>query len=187
VTESFSAGLHVVETVALCVVALVLDAVDGFVARITGTASPLGARFDMEVDAFLILVLSVAVARGFGTWVLLIGAARYLLWIAERVLGWMRTPVPRRDWRKTVAAVQGITLTVAIAAVFPPPAITAALVVAALLLAESFGRDVWWQWHAHHGLVLVVLGDHQPATVVTGESASHDVPVPVIAHARPAC
>jgi hypothetical protein len=31
-------------------------------------------------------------------------------------------------------------------------------------------------------LVLVVLGDHQPATVVTGQGASHDVPISVIAH-----
>ncbi len=31
-------------------------------------------------------------------------------------------------------------------------------------------------------LVLVVLGDHQPATIVSGEGASHDVPVTVIAH-----
>ena len=31
-------------------------------------------------------------------------------------------------------------------------------------------------------LVLVVLGDHQPATLVTGEGASHDVPISVIAH-----
>ena len=30
-------------------------------------------------------------------------------------------------------------------------------------------------------LVLVVLGDHQPATV-TGYGASHDVPISVIAH-----
>ncbi|HEY7989350.1 MAG TPA: sulfatase-like hydrolase/transferase [Lapillicoccus sp.] len=30
-------------------------------------------------------------------------------------------------------------------------------------------------------LVLVVLGDHQPATVVSGEGASHDVPVSVVA------
>jgi hypothetical protein len=30
-------------------------------------------------------------------------------------------------------------------------------------------------------LVLVVLGDHQPATVVTGEDASYDVPISVIA------
>jgi hypothetical protein len=30
-------------------------------------------------------------------------------------------------------------------------------------------------------LVLVVLGDHQPASIVSGEGASHDVPVSIIA------
>ena len=37
----------------------------------------------------------------------------------------------------------------------------------------------------HHGTddtVLVVLGDHQPATIVSGEDADHDVPVSVVAH-----
>ena len=29
--------------------------------------------------------------------------------------------------------------------------------------------------------VLVVLGDHQPATLVTGQGAGHDVPISVIA------
>ena len=65
--------------VLLASVALALDAVDGRVARRTGTVSALGGRFDMEVDAFLILVLSVQVARDHGLWVLVIGAARYLL------------------------------------------------------------------------------------------------------------
>ena len=36
--------------------------------------------------------------------------------------------------------------------------------------------------YGHDDLVLVVLGDHQPATVVTGQGASHDVPISVIAH-----
>ena len=31
-------------------------------------------------------------------------------------------------------------------------------------------------------LVLVVLGDHQPATIVTGHGASHDVPISIISH-----
>jgi hypothetical protein len=31
-------------------------------------------------------------------------------------------------------------------------------------------------------LVMVVLGDHQPATLVTGQGATHDVPVSVVAH-----
>jgi hypothetical protein len=38
------------------------------------------------------------------------------------------------------------------------------------------------QRYGDEDLVLVVLGDHQPATVITGEDASHDVPVSVIAH-----
>jgi hypothetical protein len=36
--------------------------------------------------------------------------------------------------------------------------------------------------YGHDDLVLVVLGDHQPATIVTGQGASHDVPISVIAH-----
>jgi hypothetical protein len=38
------------------------------------------------------------------------------------------------------------------------------------------------QRYGDDNLVLVVLGDHQPATVVTGQGASHDVPISVIAH-----
>lgn len=33
-----------------------------------------------------------------------------------------------------------------------------------------------------NNLVLVVLGDHQPATIVSGEDPGHDVPVTIIAH-----
>jgi hypothetical protein len=38
------------------------------------------------------------------------------------------------------------------------------------------------QRYGRKNLVLIVLGDHQPATIVTGQDASHDVPVSVIAH-----
>ncbi len=31
-------------------------------------------------------------------------------------------------------------------------------------------------------LVLILLGDHQPATIVSGEGASHDVPITIVAH-----
>jgi phosphatidylglycerophosphate synthase len=132
--------------VGLAVVALVLDGVDGWVARRTGTVSALGARFDMEVDAFLILVLSVYVAQSVGPWVLAIGVARYAVWAAGWVLPWMRAPVPPRYWRKPVAAIQGVVLTVAAADQLPGVAINVAIVVAMALLAESFGRDVVWQW-----------------------------------------
>jgi phosphatidylglycerophosphate synthase len=124
--------------------ALALDWVDGQVARRTGTVTAFGARFDMEVDAFLILVLSVYVARSFGAWVLLIGLARYLLLAAEQAWPWLRRPVPPRYWRKAVAAIQGIVLTVAASGLLPHELVATALVGALLLLAESFGRDVLW-------------------------------------------
>lgn len=142
--DAFVRPAAVPALVTLSVVALALDAVDGWVARRTGTASPLGARFDGEVDAFLILILSVYVARSIGAWVLAIGAARYLFLVAGWLLPWMRAQLPPRYWRKTVAAIQGITLTVAVADVLPRRATEAALVVALGLLTESFGRDVWW-------------------------------------------
>jgi phosphatidylglycerophosphate synthase len=147
VADSFVHGAAVVALVALAVVALVSDAVDGWVARRTGTVSKFGARFDGEVDAFLILVLSVYVADAVHGWVLAIGLARYAFAAAGWVLPWMRAELPPRYWRKVVTAAQGIALTMAAAAVVPPWLTTAALVFALALLAESFGRDVLWLWH----------------------------------------
>jgi phosphatidylglycerophosphate synthase len=132
--------------VAVTTVALVLDAVDGQVARRTGTTTELGARFDMEVDAFLILVLSVYVAGSMGVWVLAIGGMRYAYVVASWALRWLTRPVPPRYWRKVVAATQGIVLTVAAAEVFPTPLVVVAVLAALALLVESFGRDVVWQW-----------------------------------------
>ncbi len=132
--------------VGLTVVALVLDGVDGRVARSSGTVSELGARFDLEVDAFLILVLSIYVAPSVGWWVLLIGAARYTFVAARWLLPWMSGAVPARYWCKVVAVVQGVVLTVAAADVLPHPVAVVALVAALALLAESFGREVWWLW-----------------------------------------
>jgi hypothetical protein len=98
----------------------------------------------MEVDAFLILVLSSYVALSHGPWVLGIGAARYVLGVAGWALPWLRRPVPPRYWRKVVAAVQGVTLTAVAAGVVSGRAADAVLLIAMALLAESFGRDVWW-------------------------------------------
>jgi len=146
VADALVGPAHVAAMVGLAVVALVLDGVDGWVARRTGTVSALGARFDMEVDAFLILVLSLYAAGIVGPWVLAIGAARYAAWAAGRMVRWLRRPVPPRYWRKPVAAIQGIVLTAAVAEMLPGVAIDAAIAVAMVLLAESFGRQVLWLW-----------------------------------------
>jgi phosphatidylglycerophosphate synthase len=146
VADAFDRSVSVPTLVTLAGVALVLDAVDGWVARRTDTVSGLGALFDMEVDAFLILVLSVYAARTVGGWVFAIGAARYAFGVAGRLLPWMHAALPSRYWRKVVAATQGIVLAVVATGVLPTAAATLALAAALALLAESFGRDVWWLW-----------------------------------------
>ena len=147
VADSFLHEAAVSTIVVGAVVALVSDLFDGWLARRTRTESAFGARFDGEVDAFLILVLSVYVAEAFQAWVLALGLARYAFAAAGWVLPWMRAQLPPRYWRKVVAATVGIVLTVAAAEVAPPWLTSAALVVALGLLAESFGRDVLWLWH----------------------------------------
>src|SRR4051794_36786223 len=59
VADSFDRAVPGALLVSVAAIALTLDAVDGWVARRTRTAAMFGAHFDGEVDAFLILVLSV--------------------------------------------------------------------------------------------------------------------------------
>ena len=147
VAEALATGADVVRAlVPITAVALALDFVDGRVARHTGTASRFGARLDGEADAFLILVLSVHVAGSAGAWVLAMGLVRYAYAVATWVVPWMQQELPPRYWRKVVAAYVGIALLLAASGLAPEAATYAVLVVAALLLAESFGWDVVWLW-----------------------------------------
>jgi phosphatidylglycerophosphate synthase len=151
VADSFSRPMSITALVTLSTIALVLDSVDGLVARRTGTATPLGARLDGEVDAFLILLLSITVSQHYGGWVLAIGAARYLLLLAGWLIPWLAAPLPPRYWRKVVAAVEGIVLTVAASGLPSHLVGIIAVGVALLLLAESFGRDVIWLYRTGAG------------------------------------
>ncbi|OXY90237.1 CDP-alcohol phosphatidyltransferase family protein [Streptomyces diastatochromogenes] len=146
VADSFESAPPVTLLVALTAVALLLDGVDGKVARRTGTSSALGARFDMEVDAFLILVLSVYVSMQLGPWVLLIGGMRYAFVAAARVAPWLNAPLPPSFARKTVAALQGICLLLAGADLLPHMANLGIALLSLGSLVWSFGRDVLWLW-----------------------------------------
>jgi phosphatidylglycerophosphate synthase len=148
----FTAGVAVVAVTtgppraaaALAALALPLDAVDGWVARRTGTASAAGARFDMEVDAALILALSVLLVRPLGAWVLAAGLLRYAFGVACLVWPWLAAPLPPRRSRKVVAAAQGVVLAVAVADVLPRPVVVPVVAAALGALVWSFARDIAW-------------------------------------------
>jgi phosphatidylglycerophosphate synthase len=144
VATSLTSPVSVPLLTVLAAVALSLDAVDGWLARRTNSVSDLGARFDMEVDAFLLLVLSVYVAPHLGWWVLVIGMLRYAFVAAGWLLPWMNATLPFRYWRKVVTAVAGIALVVAASGILPTWGSTAVTLIGLALLLESFGRDVLW-------------------------------------------
>jgi len=121
-----------------------LDGVDGWFARRSNMASGFGARFDMETDALLILILSILVWQHgkAGAWVLLCGLMRYAFVGAGRLLPWLARPL-RGTWRgKAVAVGQLLGLGVALAPAVQRPA--SAMVAAAALaaLTWSFALDI---------------------------------------------
>ncbi|MDF2979658.1 MAG: hypothetical protein K0S40_4386 [Actinomycetospora sp.] len=149
VTALVADPVSVTALVACASVALVLDGVDGAVARRRDVASAFGARFDMELDAVLVLVLSVHVAGLLGSnWVLLIGLARYLFVAAGAVLPWLRGELAPLFSGKVVAAIQGVVLVVVSAQLLPDLVARVLLALALAALAWSFGRDVVRLWRA---------------------------------------
>ncbi len=123
-----------------------MDGVDGWLARRSGMASAFGARFDMEIDALLILALSI-LAWQFdkaGAWVILAGLMRYLFvaagWLEHR----LEAPLYPSRRRQTVCVVQilGLGLVMLPAVTRPASAWLAAGLV--LLLGYSFAVDTIW-------------------------------------------
>lgn len=125
----------------LAIPTTVLDAVDGPVARRTGTVTARGARFDMEVDAAVLLILSIALAP-MVPWALGIGLMRYAFWVGGRLRPQWGAPLPFRQSRRVIAALQAVALVAALAPFVPVPVARIIVAVALVLLVFSFGRDI---------------------------------------------
>lgn len=132
--------------VVLSGVVLVLDGIDGWLARRDNLVSSFGARFDVEVDsAFaLILALHVLLDGKAGAIVLLLGLVRYAFVLAGIALPWLNAPLPPRFGRKLVCVVQ-LTVLIALQLPFVTSPVSDLLVLATIaLVLWSFGRDILW-------------------------------------------
>lgn len=127
------------------VVAL-LDGVDGWLARRSAQKSAFGARFDMETDAALILILSVLVWHHdkAGGWVLACGLMRYGFVVAGWILPWMAGPLRSTLRGKSVAIGQLVGLGAALLPVVPVPVSTLVAAVTLAVLVWSFAVDIAW-------------------------------------------
>lgn len=131
-------------------VAAVCDGLDGYLARRTGLHSAFGARFDMETDALLIMVLSV-LAWTFekaGAWVLASGLMRYAFVAAALAWPWLGGTLPPSRRRQTVCVVQVVSLVVVLLPFIGPWLSMPIAAASVALLAWSFAVDVAWLWRA---------------------------------------
>lgn len=139
--------------IGIATTALLLDGVDGHIARKSATSSRFGARFDMEVDALLICVLAL-LAWHFeraGVWVLAAGLLRYIFVAAAVVVPWMRAELPESLRRKAVCILQSTLLLVCMGPIIKAdfaPWIAASGVA---LLVWSFAVDIAWLFAHQRG------------------------------------
>lgn len=136
------------DVLAVAALALCLDGVDGWLARSRGLVSAFGARFDMETDAALALVLAAHVWLGgmTGPEVLLLGLMRYGFVAAFWPFPWLAAPLPERFGRKVVCVIQIAALILLQVPGLLPAVAQAVAWAAVVALVWSFGRDALWLW-----------------------------------------
>ena len=126
--------------------ATALDGLAGRMARQSGMSSAFGARFDLEIDALLIMTLAIVAWRHdkAGPWVLLSGLLRYLFVAAGWLWPWIERPLPPSRRRQAVCVVQVVGLIVAILPTVARPASAAVAAASLGALGCSFLVDVVW-------------------------------------------
>ena len=132
--------------VGLGLIVTLLDGVDGWLARKSRMVSAFGARFDLEVDALLVLALSVLTWQlgKAGPWIIASGLMRYLFVVAGWPLSWIRRPLPASRRRQTVCVVQIASFLVALLPVVPSSVATILAALSLAALCYSFLVDVLW-------------------------------------------
>lgn len=129
--------------IALSLLILVLDGLDGWLARRRTLSSEFGSFFDKETDAlFLLLLCGLATFRGpLPVWILGAGLLRYVF-----VLVLFVTPSPdTTESRSTFArAVYGMMVGAVLTSFLPYPSLYRPLVAgASAALVLSFGHSLW--------------------------------------------
>jgi phosphatidylglycerophosphate synthase len=96
----------------IATLALVLDGVDGWLARREGRVSDFGARLDIEVDSAFAMILAINswVIGNSGPLIILFALPRYIFIAFAQVFPWLGKPLPSRIGGKVVGVIQIITL-----------------------------------------------------------------------------
>lgn len=129
--------------VMIVVLVMILDGVDGYLARRLGQSTVVGEIFDMEVDTFLAIGLSlrICIDHPVSWWVMTAAILRYCFVILYRYLGWQEKVRPAMPEAKVIAVVYFCTLLTPF--VFGWDRVQWIVAAGCLLVAMSFLREFW--------------------------------------------
>lgn len=127
----------------LAILILILDGLDGYLARRQNTSSVFGEYLDMETDAFYVLCLSIVLYEMayLDGWILSIGLLRYAYFLLLRKV---KSP-QQGEARAFRARLIAVVLMASMAACFILPVIIhlPAMIIATGLVIYSFGESFW--------------------------------------------
>ncbi len=129
---------------------LLLDGVDGWLARKLEIASDFGARFDMETDALALLAITGLVWQSgkAGPWVLLAGLMRYAFVTATIAVPSLAGPLPPSLRRKAAFVIVAMALIACLAPIVNPPLSVGLALAGLLTLTASFTIDIAYSTRA---------------------------------------
>ena len=130
----------------LAISALILDGLDGFVARKYNHVTKFGEIIDQESDNFLMLVLSISLYlnREVGIYIFLIPSYRYLFIFSMKRYDWLKIELPISQFRKFACAVTILLMIIAQDIYFSPENTTFLVILSLFIITFSFAKDIIW-------------------------------------------
>ncbi|MEQ8469574.1 MAG: CDP-alcohol phosphatidyltransferase family protein [Marinoscillum sp.] len=127
-------------------VMLVLDGVDGAVARKTNTSTRIGAYLDMETDALYVLLISgyLVTYLGYNPWLISVGMLRYLYEVFTWLAGVQDKHPPRTRFGPAAAVCLFIDLLTPL--VLPEYVAMWLVYIGVATVVASFGYSAWHQF-----------------------------------------
>lgn len=139
--------IAITATLTLC-----MDGLDGYLARKFHLCSDFGARFDMETDAFIGLVITLFIWQSgkVGFWIIGLGTLRYLFVFASIFLASLRAELFPSMRRKAVCVIQVGALCLMLCPWLSSAQASIVGILGLACLMFSFFVDVHWLLQQHH-------------------------------------
>ena len=123
----------------VAILSLILDGIDGYLARKHNQITALGAYFDMETDAYFTIIICAVLflTKDVPVWILLIGCLRYIYVLLLYLLKWQHRSESSTYWAKLNAVILFVSLLMPFA--FPTIIYQPMLILTSISTVISFG------------------------------------------------